>query len=255
MVSVHRFHQISEVDHRILNPLSLEQLLLLGDICKLQPAQRHLDLASGKGEMLCQYAHRHGTTGLGIDVFPPYTSMANARAVELGVDHLVHFIEGDAALHEAEPGSFDVVSCIGATWIGGGLSGTLELMRAPLHATGWLLVGEAYWNDQPPDAAKAALHLGDEFTDLSGNLGRFEDAGLDLVEMVLATPETWDRYATSQWLNVSTWLDEHADDPDADDVRAIRDDARRSYLRYGRRYLGWGVFVLRPMRRAASLDM
>jgi hypothetical protein len=247
VVSVHRFHQISEVNHRILNPLSLEQLLLLGDICQLQSGQRHLDLASGKGEMLCQYASRYGTTGVGVDVFPPYTSIAHARSIELGVEHLVQFVEGDAANHATEPDAFDVVSCIGASWIGGGLAGTLELMRAPLHARGWLLVGEPYWIDEPPDAAAPALHVGDEFTDLAGNLSRFEDAGLELVEMVLANADAWDRYAASQWLNVSKWLDEHPDDPDAGEVRTIRDDSRRSYLQYGRRYFGWGVFVLRAM--------
>lgn len=37
MVSVLRYHEISEVTHRIMNPLSLEKLLLLGEICKVQP--------------------------------------------------------------------------------------------------------------------------------------------------------------------------------------------------------------------------
>ena len=149
MVNVHRYHQISEVDHRILNPLSDDDVARLGDICGLQAGQRHLDLASGKGEMLCQYARRHGTTGIGVDIFEPYVETARARALELGVDHAVEFVLEDASAYTAEPDSFDVVSCIGATWIGGGLPGTLRLMRPAVRDDGWMLVGEVFWNEEP----------------------------------------------------------------------------------------------------------
>lgn len=64
--------------------------------------------------------------------------------------------------------------------------------------------------------------------------------------MVLASHDDWDRYAASQWLNVARWLDANPDDPEADDVRAIRDESRRDYLARDRPRLGWGVFVLRP---------
>ena len=46
-----RYHEIAEAYHRILNPFSEDQLMLLGDICSLQPDDRQLDLACGKGEM------------------------------------------------------------------------------------------------------------------------------------------------------------------------------------------------------------
>ena len=40
----------------------------------------------------------------------------------------------------------------------------------------------------------------------------FGDCGLDLVEMVLADEECWDRYVAAQWFNVRTWLDANPDD-------------------------------------------
>ena len=80
MVSVHRYHEISEANHRILNPLTRAQLDLLGEICSLAPGMRQLDLASGKGEMLCQYAARHGISGVGVDVYLPYIEASIARA-------------------------------------------------------------------------------------------------------------------------------------------------------------------------------
>jgi hypothetical protein len=49
-----RFHELSERDNRILNPFTERQLMLLGELCRIRPGQRQLDLCSGKGEMLCR---------------------------------------------------------------------------------------------------------------------------------------------------------------------------------------------------------
>src|SRR5687767_11938039 len=114
---------------RVLNPLRLDDVMLLGEMCGLEPGMRQLDLASGKGEMLCQYAARHGITGLGVDIYTPFVADARARAIELGVERQVEFVLADAATHDPGPDQFDVVSCIGATWIGGGLAGTIDIMR------------------------------------------------------------------------------------------------------------------------------
>jgi SAM-dependent methyltransferase len=241
-----RYHDISESTHRILNPLSAEKQNLIGDLCSLRPGMRQLDLACGKGEMLCQYARRHDIEGVGIDVYPPFIDLANRRAGELGVERSVAFTVGDAGQPELEPQQFDVVSCIGATWIGGGLDGAIRLMAQWVTSGGWLLVGEPYWIEVPDAGLRAEVEAGQEFAELAGTLDRFDAAGTELVEMVLADADDWDRYSASQWRNVADWLLEHADDPDAEAVREVRDGARRSYLAWQRRCLGWGVFLLRP---------
>ncbi len=245
MVSVHRYHEISESSHRIMNPLSAAKLLLLGGICEIGPSTRVLDLACGKGEMLCLFAERFGATGVGIDIYPPCLAAARTRARDLGVERAVTFVEGDAGAPTGLAERFGVVSCIGATWIGGGLSGTLELMNRCVEPGGWLLVGEVYWAETPPAQVRTAREQEQEFADLVGTLDRFGAAGTDLVEMVLASSDDWDRYAASQWLNVSDWRAAHPDDPDASEIRDTRDASRRDYLADERRYLGWGVFVLR----------
>jgi hypothetical protein len=71
---------------------------------------------------------------------------------------------------------------------------------------------------------------------------------MELVEMVLANGDSWDRYAAAQWWTVNQWLAANADDPFALRMREFCDDSRRAHLAHGRRYLGWGVFVLRPGR-------
>jgi SAM-dependent methyltransferase len=243
-----RFHEIAEGEHKILNAFTLEKLMLVGEICHLQPNLRQLDLACGKGEMLCQWAKRWGITGTGVDISKVFLPFAQQRAQELGVADQLTFIEAEAGAYAAGAGAgaFDIVSCIGATWIGQGLVGTLKLMLPALKPGGLLLVGEPYWIDPPPDEAYAAFgNNKDEFTSLAGTLDRFESLDLELVEIVLSNQDDWDRYAAAQWLSIDTWVRAHPDDPEVTAIREWSAQARRYYLTYERRYLGWGVFVLR----------
>lgn len=242
-----REHEISEAGHRILNPFTDEKLMLLGEVCRLAAGQRQLDLACGKGEMLCRWAARFGIGGVGVDLSEVFLAAARERARELGVDARVRFEHGDAGAYVAEPESYDVVSCIGATWIGGGLAGTIALLRPALRPGGLMLVGEPYWIEEPPPGAAVALGVDQTmFASLVGTLARLEAAGMDLVEMVLADGDSWDRYAAEQWWTVDQWLRANPGDPYASTMREFLDGTRRSHLAYGRRYLGWGVFVLRP---------
>lgn len=241
-----RQHEISEAGHRILNPFTDDKLMLLGEVCRLRPGQRQLDLACGKGEMLCRWAGRFGISGLGVDISEVFLSAAARRARELGVADRVRFEQADAGAFVAGPDRYDIVSCIGATWIGGGLTGTLRLIRPAAYPGGLMLVGEPFWHEEPPAGAYQALGCApDDFGTLGGTLDRFGAAGLPLVEMVLADGDSWDRYVASQWWTVSRWLSDHPDSPDAATMRGYLDECRRSHLTYGRRYLGWGVFVLR----------
>ncbi|GGO75992.1 SAM-dependent methyltransferase [Nonomuraea cavernae] len=241
-----RFHEIAESRHRILNPLTDDKLNLLGEICGITPETRQLDLACGKGELLARWASRYGLTGVGVDISKVFLAAARDRAHELGVSEQVTFVEADAAEYKDKPGAYDIVSCLGATWIGDGLLGTLDLMRPPLRAGGLALVGECYWPTPPPDEAYESLGITrDTFTSLAGTGERFESAGFELVEMVMSNVDSWDRYVASQWWTLSEWLQHNSEDPDAPAIRDFLNQSRRSHLEYGRQYLGWGVFVLR----------
>jgi SAM-dependent methyltransferase len=181
-----------------------------------------------------------------VDVSQVFLTAARARAQELGVADRLDFVKADAGTYETTPESFDIVSCIGATWIGGGLEGTLALMRRHLRPDGLALVGECYWISEPPPEASESLGLQNHpTTSLAGTNERMEETGFELLEMVLASPDTWDRYVASQWWTISDWLRDNPSDPDAPAMRDFLTRSRRSHLEYGRQYLGWGVFVLR----------
>ena len=68
--------------------------------------------------------------------------------------------------------------------------------------------------------------------------------GCDVVEMVLADQDSWDRYAAASWFNIRRWLDAHPHHELADEMRAELASSPARYARYRREYLGWGVFPL-----------
>ena len=242
-----RHHEIAETDHRILDPFTDGKLRLVGEIARVGPRTRVLDLACGKGELLCRWAEWFGSGGVGVDLSPVFLAAAVARAAELGVADRLTFLQGDAGTYEAERGAFDIAACIGATWIGGGLLGTLDLLRPAIRPGGLLLVGEPYWTEPPPEEALAAYHFApDDYASLEGTLDRFESADLELIEMVLADGDSWDRYEAAKWRTIADWLAANPGDADHDAMREMLDVDRRAYLRWGRRYVGWGVFVTRP---------
>jgi SAM-dependent methyltransferase len=240
------FHLIAEAGLRIMNPLQDAHLLQLGHICRLTPEMRALDLACGKGELLCRWAQTFGSSGVGVDYFDLLLEQGRARARELGVAERVAFVQGDAAQYAPAPGAFDVVSCIGAAWIGGGFGGTLELMKTGLKPDGFVLMGSPYWHEGTPSEAYGAWNIAPEdYGTLVETLDRIEAAGMELIEMVLSSREDWDRFEAAQWMAVSDHRRAHPDDETAYEAWLWKSRQRRAYLQYARHWFGFGVFVLR----------
>jgi len=205
-----------------------------------------LDLGSGSGEMLCTWARDHGITGVGIDMSPLFTGQAKRRAEELGVADRVEFIHGDAAGYVADE-KVGVAACLGATWIGGGVAGTIELLAKSLRPGGIILIGEPYWRQVPTtdDVARGCdAHSISDFLVLPDLLASFGDLDYDVVEMVLADQDGWDRYEAAKWFTMRRWLDANPDDDFATEVRAKLTSEPERYAAYTREYLGWGVFAL-----------
>ncbi|GAA0815301.1 SAM-dependent methyltransferase [Spirilliplanes yamanashiensis] len=238
---------VRESSHRIHNPLDDVKLATLGRALRLRPGQTVLDLACGSGEMLCTWARDHGVGGLGVDLSTHFTRAAQARAAELGVAGRVRFVHGQAAGYVADE-PVDLVCCVGASWIGGGVDGTLDLLERSLKPGGTVLLGEPYWHRVPTDPATvAACHAtsAEDFRTLPGLVGHLAALGWDLVEMVLADADSWDRYRAAQWLNVREWLDANPGHELYAELRAELDAAPLAYVTHERPHLGWGVFALR----------
>ena len=245
-MDIPRIFNITESAHRIHNPFTPEKLATLGAALRLEAGTRVLDLGSGSGEMLCTWARDYGISGVGIDMSRLFSEQAKLRAAELGVADRVEFIHGDAAGYVADE-KVGVAACIGATWIGGGVAGTIELLAKSLRSEGITLIGEPYWRQLPPteDVAKGCLAESiSDFLLLPDLLASFGDLDYDVVEMVLADQEGWDRYEAAKWLTMRRWLAANPDDDFAKEVRAQLTLEPKRYAAYTREYLGWGVFAL-----------
>jgi SAM-dependent methyltransferase len=245
-VDIPRIFNITESAHRIHNPITPDKLAALGAALRLERGARVLDLGSGSGEMLCTWARDHGVTGTGVDMSALFTEQAKRRAVELGVADRVTFIHGDAAGYVAEE-KVDVAACVGATWIGGGVAGTIALLAQSLRAGGIILVGEPFWRQLPPTdevAQECLAHATGDFLVLPELLASFGRLGYDVVEMVLADQDGWDRYEAAKWLTMRRWLEENPGDEFAKEVRAQLTAEPVRYAAFTREFLGWGVFAL-----------
>lgn len=245
-MDIPRIFNITESAHRIHNPFTSEKLATLGAVLRMEPGTCVLDLGSGSGEMLCTWARDYGISGVGVDMSQLFTEQAKLRAEELGVSDQVEFIHGDAAGYVADK-KVGVAACVGATWIGGGVSGTIELLAKSLTPGGIILIGEPYWLRLPPteDAVKGCgAHSVSDFLMLPELIASFGDLHYDVVEMVLADQEGWDRYEAAKWFTMRRWLEANPGDDFAKEVRDKLTSDPKLYAEYAREYLGWGVFAL-----------
>lgn len=245
-LDIPRIFTISESAHRIHNPFTFEKMHVLGEALRMEQGTRILDLGSGSGEMLCTWALEYGITGTGVDLSQLFSEQARQRADELGISDQVTFIHNDAAGFVAEE-KCDIAACVGATWIGGGVKGTIDLLQKSLKPDGLILIGEPFWHQVPASdevAKKCFASSIDDFMTLPALVASFGENGYDVVEMVLADQEGWDRYEAAKWLTLRRWLDSNPDDEMASEIRTMLDTAPVNHVTYTREYLGWGVFVL-----------
>ena len=244
-----KFYDITHRDHVVCNPTSLARLDELIGLLDPPPGARALDVGSGKGEFVVRLAERCGAQGAGfrgvaIDVSPYFVAAfrETARARIPRAD--LEVLEQDAATYALPPASFDLASCLGASWIFGGHRGTLGALAAAVRPGGQVLVGEPFWRRDPDPAYLEASGMArDEFGTHASNVEAGPDLGLVPLLAYVSSGEEWDRYETLQWRAAARYATAHPDDPDVPELLARVGRARREYLTWGRETLGWALYL------------
>jgi SAM-dependent methyltransferase len=246
-VVIPRYFIVAERDHEIQNPVSEEKLRLLGERLRLGPGTRVLDIASGRGGPARLLAREFGCRVEGIEIVPEFHAFAVERAEAAGLAQLVSSRLGDASQEDLPAEAYDVAICLGATFVWGGLAGTLDALEPVVRSGGHFVVGEPFWRRLPlPDDY---ADRDGPYTTLEGTVAIVESDDLEVVSVIASSEDDFDRYETLHWRGVAEWLAENPDDPDAADIRERHERHKRTYLRHGRDFLGWAVFVARKPPR------
>ncbi|CEV16266.1 SAM-dependent methyltransferase [Salmonella enterica subsp. enterica serovar Typhi] len=135
------------------------------------------------------------------------------------------------------------------TWpVGETFAGKLfALLAKSLKPGGIILIGKPYWRQIPATeeiAHACGVSSVADFRPLPELVAFFDQLGYDVVEMVLADPQGWDRYEAAKWMTMRRWLEENPDDEFAQEVRTELTAAPKRHVTWTREYFGWGVFAL-----------
>jgi len=221
-----------------------EELIAL---LRLEPGAKVLEIATGKGEFIIRLAERYQIEGIGVDISPYHISDAEKKSIARIPDAHLTFLEMDGAKYQpGQPGSLDLVACIGASWIYGGHKETLKALKEMAAPGSWVVVGEPYWRQEPAPAYLEATgeeqsSFGTHYENAAAGL----DLGLELVYTLVSSPDDWDRYEGLQWYAATEWADRHPQDPDAGEVLQRVRANRASFLQWGRDTVGWSIYVFK----------
>ncbi len=241
-----KYYGITHSDHEICNPTSSAKLDELVSLLPLRPDARVLDIACGKAELLMRIVTAHGARGVGVDLSPWEVPIARKRVSERGLSESIEIVEGDGAKYAMEPGSYDLAMCIGATWVWGGLEGTLKALAAAVGPGGVVAVGECFRAQTlSPEYVAAEPELAPTLKSHAANVRCARDMGLDFLYALVSCQDDWDRYEHLQTRAAELYAAKHPDDPD---VAALLEKRRREddhFMSMGRDQLGWAIYLLR----------
>jgi SAM-dependent methyltransferase len=233
---------ISERDMELINPTSPAKILAAGRAAGLKPSSRVIEFGCGYGEVLALWAAQFGISGQGIEVRSKACERARQKMIVRALADRIEIVCGDGATTPVEAGAYDVAACIGASFIWDGFRPALQHMKPALRAGGRIVIGELYWRTAqvPPEFSRGEPTVPTEFELLQIIWGE----GLDLEFVVRSSQDDWDRYEAADWQGLVRWLEENPGHRDRGEVIEHLRQSQDEYLRYGREYFGWAIYVL-----------
>ena len=237
-------YTIAERNLELINPTSPEKIVTLGKYLRLNENSRIIDYGCGYAEPLILWAENFGIQGVGIEVREPVCERAVKKLKDRGLDDRIEIVCAKGAEYKFEAHSFDVATCIGASFIWDGYESTVKALKKAVKKDGRIGIGEPYWasSNVPPEYAKQLSVILSEYDLL--RIARAE--GYDVEYIVRANLDEWDRYEAENYHGLVQWIEENPDHPEFEEVVAWLHKTQDDYFKYGREYLGWAMYALAP---------
>ncbi len=235
---------IAEQFMELVNPTSPAKLIKAGQIAGMKTGDQVIDFGSGYAEPLVLWSEFFGITGVGIDIRPRACQRAEKKIAARGLSDKLKIACGDAGKYEFEPHSFDLATCIGATFIWSSFGEAVRVMKGALKPQGKLIIGEAHWLvDNVPEEFRTAQT---EITTEVELLKMARQEGFDFEYVLHSNHDEWDRYEADNWVGLLHWIEANPHHPDRQQVIDHLHESQEEYTRYGRMYFGWALYVLKP---------
>jgi cyclopropane fatty-acyl-phospholipid synthase-like methyltransferase len=246
-MDIWKYYDITHKKHTLCNPMSIDKLEELFSLLDLKPGFKVLDIASGKGEPLIRLAELYNISGTGVDISPYCIKDCKNKKNERIPNSNVKFLEMDGAKYSPENNElFDLVMCIGASWIYNGFKGTINTLKKMTKPDGMLMIGEPYWLKEPDDEyLKMSGMKKDEFNSHYKNIDTGEKEGLKCAYTLVSNHDDWDHYENLQWWSAYDYVTVNPDDPDNSELLDKINKTKMEYLLYGRDTLGWAIYVFK----------
>ncbi|MEH6907333.1 SAM-dependent methyltransferase [Neobacillus drentensis] len=244
-----KFSAIAHRNHAFSNPISETKLMKMLDIVSPQATDKVIDIGAGKCELLIRLVENYQVSATAIELFDGAIEEAKRKASSRIPEGSIEFILDDAsaATERCDPDGYDLGICIGSTHALGGLEPTLETLKSLVKKNGYILIGEGYWKQTPSPDYLEALGGADESECKShaDTVKTGEELGLIPLWSYVANEDDWDDYEWLYSMSVENYCLENPDDPDHDAMLDRIRTWRRTYLKWGRDTLGFGLYLYR----------
>ncbi len=239
------FFDIAEKEMDILNPTSPEKLLRAGEVAGMKPGCKVIDFGCGYSAPFVLWAEKFGVTGVGIDVRPNAVARARNKVAEHNLSGQIEIIHGNGREYKFIPKSYHVAAAIGTSFIWTEFRGTIRALKETLTPDGKVIIGEPYWKTEltPPEYRSVEnLYSERELLRIT------REEGYDIEFVIPASQEDWDNYETGNWIGFLKWIEENPTHPERQQVIDHLHKSQDEYFTYLRKYLGWALFILNPVR-------
>jgi len=239
-----KYFAVGHEHHVYCNPLSEAKVDELIALLALPDEARVLDIACGKAEFLLRTARRWKCSAVGVDISPHFVADARAKVEAAGLESAIEIVEANGSDYGGKPSFFDAAVCLGASWIWGGLEGTLRALSSWAKPGGLVVVGEPFWRSVPSLKHLEAAELTESsFGTHLGNAQTGLGLGLGLLHTIVSSEDDWDRYEGYQWYAAEKYSILNPSDPDVPELMAKMRKTRNHYLQWGRNEIGWAVYL------------